>query len=86
MSNVVTRRGVYLDLTQSPYEYNSPYGDCFKFSSKKKLEIYTRDIVKELNRVDALIERNNLRDFISAECQELLTRGVYRAFYKKIEV
>ncbi|MBO5870270.1 MAG: hypothetical protein J6Q89_05915 [Clostridia bacterium] len=39
-----SRRGVYYDLTESPYEYNSPYGDLFKFSSEKKLEIYTRDI------------------------------------------
>ncbi len=85
MSKVVTRRGVYLDLNQSPYEFNSPYGDCFKFSSNKKLEIYTRDIEKEIKRVDAVIDRNELRNFIPGEIYQLIIRGVYKAFYKKVE-
>lgn len=82
---VVSARGVYYDLTRSPYEFNSPYGDCFKFSSAKKLEMYTRDIPKELKRVDALIARHGLGDFVNDDCRKLIYRAMYRAFYRKIE-
>ena len=81
----VSRRGVYYDLTQSPYEFQSPYGDSFKFSSEKKLEIYTRDIVKELNRVDALFDRHDLKTHIPDEIVDLVKRAVYRSFYKRVE-
>lgn len=82
---IKSRRGVYYDLTKSPYEWKSPYGDLFKFSSKKKLEIYTRDVPKEIEKVDKLIVRNNLKYFIPAEIVRLIKREVYRAFYSKIE-
>lgn len=82
---IVSRRGVYYDLDKSPYEYKTPYGDCFKFSSKKKLEIYTRDVVKELKRLETLIERNDLQSFIPEEINQLIRKAVYSAFYKKIE-
>ena len=81
----VSRRGVYYDLTQSPYEYNSPYGDSFKFSSEKKLEIYARDIVKELARVDALFERHGLKSHVPDEIIELVKRAVFRSFYHRVE-
>ena len=81
----ISRRGVYYDLTQSPYEYKSTYGDSFKFSSEKKLEIYTRDIVKELARVDALLERHNLKEHIPDEIIDLVKRAVYRSFYNRVE-
>ena len=83
---IKTARGVYLDLTKSPYEYRTPYGDLFKFSSKKKLEIYTRDIVKEIVRLEKLIDRHGLGDFLPDEIIQLMTKAVYRAFYRKIEV
>ena len=82
---IKTARGVYLDLTKSPYEYNTPYGDLFKFSSAKKLEIYRRDIVKELGRLEKILERNEMSGFLPDEIIQLLTRAVYRAFYRKIE-
>ena len=85
MADTVSRRGVYYDLTKSPYEYKTPYGDCFKFSSKKKLEIYTRDVVKELKRLETLIERNDLQSFIPEEINQLIRKAVYSAFYNKIE-
>lgn len=81
----VSRRGVYYDLTKSPYEYTSPYGDSFRFSRAKKMEIYTRDVPKEIERVDKLIERNNLESFLPDEIRVLIYRAVYRAFYCKIE-
>ena len=80
-----SRRGVYYDLSISPYEFKSPYGDVFKFSSKKKLEIYTRDIPKEMNRLEALILRNDMKSFIPDEIQHLLFRKLYEAFYSKVE-
>ena len=82
---IKSRRGVYYDLTKSPYEFKTPYGDLFKFSSQKKLEIYTRDITKELERVDKLIERHELVEFIPEEILQLIYRGVYRSFYRTIE-
>lgn len=81
----VSRRGVYYDLTISPYEFTTPYGDIFKFSSEKKLEIYTRDVPKELNRLENLIQRNELQDFIPEEIQSMLKRKLYQAFYRKVE-
>lgn len=80
-----SRRGVYYDLTASPYEYRNPYGDIFKFSSEKKLEIYARDIDKELKRVNDLFERNELLSYVPDEIVELIKRAVYRSFYKRVE-
>lgn len=80
-----SRRGVYYDLTESPYEFNSPYGDLFKFSSEKKLEIYRRDIVKELKRVNDLFDRHDLKDYVPDEIIDLVRRAVYRSFYKRVE-
>lgn len=80
-----SRRGVYYDLTESPYEFNSPYGDLFKFSSEKKLEIYRRDIVKELKRVNDLFDRHDLKTYVPDEIIDLVRRAVYRSFYKRVE-
>lgn len=85
MTEIVSRRGVYYDLTKSPYEFTSPFGGLFKFSSKKKLEIYTRDIEKELARLDKCITRNDMQDFIPEEIYQLLRKAVYKSFYQKIE-
>lgn len=83
--NKVSRRGVYYDLSLSPYEYKTPYGDIFKFSSAKKLEIYTRDVPKELERVNKIIDRYDMRDFVPEEIFNLLKRTVYKSFYLKTE-
>lgn len=85
MTDKVSRRGVYYDLTISPYEFTTPYGDIFKFSSSKKLEIYTRDISKEIKRLETLIQRHDMQSFIEDEILQLLIKAVYRSFYKKIE-
>ncbi len=82
---IKSRRGVYYDLTQSPYEYHTPYGDLFKFSSRKKLEIYTRDIQKEIDRMTRNLERHGLADFLPDEIIQLLYRAVFRSFYRKTE-
>ncbi len=80
----VTRRGVYRDLSLSPYEYQSPYGDLFKFPSEKKLEVYARDIQTELDRIAKALDRLQLTDYLPAEIVHLLFRYTYRAFYRKI--
>lgn len=81
----ISRRGVYYDLSLSPYEFKSPYGDLFKFSSAKKYEIYTRDVHKEIKRVDDVLARNGVGKYIPDEIKDLVKRAVYRAFYEKIE-
>jgi hypothetical protein len=57
---IKSRRGVYYDLTQSPYEYKTSYGEIFKFHSKKKLEIFSRDYPVYLRQVEKAI--NKLRE------------------------
>lgn len=81
----ISRRGVYYDLTDSPYVFKNAYGDLFKFSSQKKLDIYTRDIEKELKRVDDLFKRHDLFENIPDEIIDLVKRAVYRSFYSTIE-
>ena len=81
----ISRRGVYYDLEISPYEFKTPYGDIFKFSSKKKLEIYTRDIPREIEKLEKAITKNNMQDFIPPEILQLIEKAVYRAFYRKVE-
>lgn len=80
----VSRYGVYRDLTVSPYEYQSPYGDIFKFPSQKKLEIYARDIEKEIDRVTRFLERLHLEEYVPGEIVQLLYRTTYKALYRKI--
>lgn len=81
---VVSRYGVYRDLSQSPYEYQSPYGDLFKFPSQKKLDIYTREIEKELERVSKFLERLHLEDIVPGEIVQLLYRSTFKALHRKI--
>ena len=80
-----TRRGVYKNLEISPYAFTSPYGDIFKFSSAKKLEIYTRDIEKELARLNKTIDKLCIRELLPTEIINLLTRQVYVSFYRRVE-
>lgn len=81
---VVSRYGVYRDLRQSPYEYETPYGDLFKFPSQKKLEIYAREIQTELDRVSKFLERLHLEDIVPGEIVQLLYRSTYKALYRKV--
>lgn len=80
----VSRYGVYRDLSLSPYEYESPYGDSFKFPSQKKLEIYAREIHKEIDRVEKFVERLHLEDYVPGEIIHLLHRSTYKALYRKV--
>ena len=82
---IKSRRGVYYDLNKSPYEFTSPYGDLFKFSSQKKLDMYRRDVGKEIDRVSKLMARHDLTEFIPEEIKHLLYRAVYKSLHRKIE-
>ena len=82
--NIVSRYGVYRDLSQSPYEYESPYGDLFKFPSQKKLEIYAREIQTELDRITKMLHRLHLEDYLPGEIVQLLYRSTYKALYRKV--
>lgn len=82
---VVSRYGVYRDLEKSPYRYESPYGDLFKFRSQKKLDIYTRDIQKEIDRVSKFVGRMDLDSYLPKEIIQLLYRSTYRALYDHVE-
>lgn len=81
---VVSRYGVYRDLEKSPYRYESPYGDLFKFPSQKKLEIYTREIQKELDQLEKWLNRLHLEDYVPGEIVQLLHRATYKALYCKV--
>lgn len=81
----VSSRGVYYDLSISPYEFITPYGDIFKFSSKKKMEIYTRDVKKEIDRVDKALGRYGVIEHIPAEIVALIKRQMYEGFYRYVE-
>lgn len=82
---IKSRRGVYYDLEKSPYEFTNSYGDLFKFSSQKRLDMYRRDVGKEVDRVSKLMARHDLCEWVPVEIQHLLYRAVYRSFYRKIE-
>ena len=46
----ISQRGVYYDLDKSPWEYTDDLGNVFKFSSKKKLEIFCRKVKDKQNQ------------------------------------
>ena len=48
--NSISRRGVYYDLTKSPYVYTDDLGKTYSFSSQKKLDIFTRKVKEETDK------------------------------------
>ena len=49
--NYITRRGVYLDLSKSPYQF-SIANKTYKFSSQKKLDIFGKRLNERVNALD----------------------------------
>lgn len=80
-----SRRGVYYDLNMSPWEYQTPHGDIFKFRSENKMKVYARNVPERIDRLHAWIERNNLTEFITDELLKDMESAVYRSFYKYVE-
>ena len=81
---IKSRRGYYYDLSKSPYEYESPYGDLFKFPSEKQLEIYRRDIEKELNRIDKALDKTGCRNVLRGSTIQTIYKAVYVGLYKRM--
>lgn len=61
-----SRRGYYYDLNESPYEFITQYGDLFKFPSAKQLEIYSRNVKQEVERIDKCFDRVGCRSYLHA--------------------
>lgn len=81
----VSRRGYYYDLSKSPYGYTSPYGDFYKLPSAKKLEMMERESGAAIGRVNKLIERNNLENFLPVEIIVLLHKAAINAVYDRMK-
>lgn len=79
-----SRRGYYYDLNESPHGFKSPYGDFFKFPSAKQLEIYSRNVAKEIERIDKAFDRAGCRPFLHSNTINAVYRSVYRSFYKRM--
>lgn len=87
MSDIeISRRGVYYDLEKSPYEYRTPYGDSFKFSSEKKLQMYTRQITAEMSRIHKVFDKHKLLNYLSDSAHEAIISAIYRSYYDSFEV
>lgn len=86
MDSRISRRGVYYDISLSPYEFKTPYGDIFKFSSAKKLEIYRREIIKELERFDKFIIRFGIKEYLTDSTFKELSNAIYQMVYNRVEV
>lgn len=82
---IVSRRGVFYDLSLSPYETKSPYGDIFKFSSAKKKEIFDRDVIGEMLKVEKVLRRHGALYHLPPDVVEVVMRTVMRCFYESNE-
>jgi hypothetical protein len=86
---IKSQRGVYYDLKYSPYEYETSYGEIFKFSSAKKLEIYTRELPKRIDTVTKNINKIHLlTDYliVHPEEQSKIYAKIEKKLYKEVEV
>lgn len=79
-----SRRGYYYDLNESPWEYKTPNGDLFKFPSAKQLEIYSRNVKQEVERIDKCFDRVGCRSYLHANTINAVYRSVYRSTYKRM--
>ena len=80
-----TRRGVYTDLSLSPYSVTTGCGNIFKFSSKKKMEIFQRICPERLEK----LEKNFNKIHKITGYKFLITDGVIsdleHKVYKEVE-
>jgi hypothetical protein len=81
---VKSSRGVYYDLSVSPYEFKGLYGDIFKFSSSKKLEIYTREHAKRLEQLKRCNEKINQLTGRNIKIHELEYRDLEKILYEEV--
>lgn len=80
----VSARGYYYNLAVSPYGYKSPYGDIYKLPSSKKLEMMEREAEKALERVDKLLDKNDLWGFLPYEIVILIKKKAIESVHMRL--
>ncbi len=86
MNKSVSPRGVYYDLEQSPYVYESPYGISFKFSSQARLESFHRHVVKSRARYCVMIKKIDILTIKEqSDILSTIYKRVYQEVYAKVE-
>lgn len=83
MSKPVSRRGVYHDLTISPYVYKTPYGDILKFPSQKKIDVYTRQVDKTLGQIWGQFIRIGIMTWLDQPTRHDIESCVYLLVYEQ---
>lgn len=71
----ISRRGVYYDLTKSPYVYTDDFGNVFRFSSQKKLDIFIRKVKEAQENFNK--EMENLK-LLGYEIPESFTKNLQK--------
>ena len=84
MDSYITRKGVYLDLSKSPYEYKCKDGTILKFSSEKKLQMYQSFITFAGTKIDRAFEiAGNLIEAIDTKSMMTAQAAVEKSVYKE---
>ena len=80
----VSARGFYYNLAVSPYGYTSPYGDLYKLPSQKKLDMMERDAARALERVDKMLDKNDLWGFLPDEIIVLIKKAAIESVHMRL--
>lgn len=84
MDSYITRKGVYIDLSKSPYEYKCKDGEVLKFSSEKKLQMYRSFITLAGTKIDrAFGIAGKLLDVIDTNTLMTAQAAVEKSIYKE---
>jgi hypothetical protein len=81
----VTRAGVYLDKTITPYVFNA-YGATFKFSSQKKLDIFCRELPLRIERIERAFAWINKFTDLEVKVDWVVSLQVAEKLYNELEV
>lgn len=84
MDSYITRKGVYLDLSKSPYKYKCKDGTVLKFSSEKKLQMYQTFITLAGAKIDRTFGiAGKLLDMIDTKTMMTAMAAVEKSIYKE---
>lgn len=84
MNSYITRKGVYLDLSKSPYKYKCKDGTVLKFSSEKKLQMYRSFITFSGAKIDRVFGiAGQLLDVIDTKTMMTAQAAVEKSIYKE---
>lgn len=73
----VSKRGVYYDLSISPYRFETPEGVVLRFSSLKKLEMYKCRVKLFKDEISKLTKKHPALSFFKSS-------EAWEQFYKKL--